>query len=202
MNPLTIEQLKQNPFEQFSVWFDQAKKAPGILYPDAFCLSTIDEDGYPNGRMLLLKEHNSSGFTFFTNEESTKGKALLATCRGSMTFYWDPLRRQVRIQGDVSPLSDRESDEYFATRSRDSQAGAWASSQSRPLDDRAAFDSKVQAVLDEHEGREIARPPYWRGFFLRPRRIEFWQERPARLHDRFEYLSTSDGQWEIRRLYP
>jgi pyridoxamine 5'-phosphate oxidase len=202
MQPLVRDQLHPSPFVQFTTWFQDAKRTLGIRYADAFCLSTIDPDGFPNGRMLLLKQHSEQGFVFYTNQHSVKGKSLAAVPKAAMTFYWDPLRRQVRIQGSVSEVSAADADEYFSSRPREAQAGAWASLQSEVMEERSALEQRVAEVLRQYEDRPIPRPAHWSGYVLTPQRMEFWQERPFRLHDRFVYLKRAPGRWQISELFP
>ena len=202
LKPLERKDLHQNPFVQFSSWFDEARRALGIRYPSAFCLSTLDPEGYPNGRMLLMKDFTEAGFTFFTNRKSVKAQSLIALPKAGMTFYWDALRRQVRIQGDVTECDSAEDDEYFRTRDRRSQLGAWASMQSSELDSRQTLEERISA-FDLHYGDgEVPRPPYWGGYCLQPVKMEFWQERPNRLHDRFAYIRVEGDRWNMRGLYP
>ena len=199
---MKLEELCLNPFDQFEAWFEAARTSSGLRYPDACCLSTLSESGYPEGRMVLMKDFDEKGFTFYSNSFSNKGKALAKLAKASLTFYWDILERQVRIQGDVSFVSDAEADLYFASRPREAQLGAWASRQSEALEKREVLESRVREFDDKFSAQDVPRPPHWRGFLLRPLRIEFWQERPARLHDRFLYSRLRDDNWEISRLYP
>ncbi|MBP9837390.1 MAG: pyridoxamine 5'-phosphate oxidase [Proteobacteria bacterium] len=199
---LDFSNIDINPIKQFSTWFEEAKKTNTINYPDAFCLSTLDPEGFPNGRMLLLKELSEQGFSFYTNSNSQKGRSLANYPKASMTFYWDTLRRQVRIQGDVEKLSEKISDEYFYSRARASQIGAWASNQSEILASRKELEDKVSFFEEKFTKEELTRPSHWNGYILHPKRIEFWQERPARLHDRLVFHKLLDNQWNLQRLSP
>jgi pyridoxamine 5'-phosphate oxidase len=192
--------LTESPFELFATWFGIAKARSGLNDPNAMCLSTIDEDGSPDSRMVLLKQQDERGFVFFTNSLSNKGRSLTKTPKASLNFFWDSLRRQIRIQGRVEKVSDQESDNYFASRSRISQLGAWASSQSQRLESRKVFEDRIENYkLNFPE--QVPRPPHWYGFRVVPSKIEFWQDRRDRLHDRFEYKSVG-GVWSVSRLYP
>jgi pyridoxamine 5'-phosphate oxidase len=164
-------------------------------------LATVDADGAPDARMVLLKGLGPDGFRFFTNLGSAKAAELEAMPRAALVVYWRELDRQVRVQGRVEELPASDSDAYFASRDRDSQLGAWASPQSRPLPDRAALDNRAQEAERRFSGAEIPRPPFWGGYVVRPQAIEFWQGQVARLHDRFRYLRTDAG-WQLERLAP
>lgn len=188
--------------DQFREWLDAVRGEEVLSLPEAACLSTVGDDGYPQGRMILLKGWDRDGFVFYTNLESPKSRALRTRSRAALTLYWEPVRRQVRAQGDVEPVPEEEADAYFAERPRGSQIGAWASEQSRPAEDREALDRRFAEARARFEDvEEIPRPPYWSGFRIRPRAVEFWQERPDRMHDRFRYERRGDG-WEIVRLFP
>jgi pyridoxamine 5'-phosphate oxidase len=194
-------ELDPNPIQQFNAWIAEAKSNKKILLPESCCLSTVDKEGYPEGRIMLLKGVDSDGFVFFTNKESKKGQALLANPKASLTFHWKELARQVRIQGDVEEVSPDASDKYFHTRPRLSQIGARVSKQSKTL------KSKLILIEDFYQEKmlsdsEITRPDYWVGFKIIPRKIEFWMDCDFRLHDRFNYTKCTDNQWKIERLYP
>lgn len=199
---LDEKHVSRDPFEEFERWIDGARTCLSLEFPSAMCLSTIDPDGYPDSRYVLLKGFDRRGFCFYTNTESAKGVSLELCPRAALAFYWGPLQRQVRIQGDVVPLSSAEADAYFASRPRESRIAAWASDQSRPLANRDELDRRLVELRARFAGQEIPRPAYWSGYRLTPRRFEFWQLRLNRLHDRLTYSRAPDGSWEIRRLSP
>jgi pyridoxamine 5'-phosphate oxidase len=165
-------------------------------------LATAAPDGRPAARMVLLKGHDERGFVFYTNSESRKGGELAANPQAALLFHWKSLRRQVRIEGRIEPAGAEEADAYFATRARDSQLGAWASDQSRPLESRAAFEARFAALKAAYEGRDVPRPPHWWGYRLVPDRIEFWSDRAFRLHERRLFALGPDGRWTEGLLYP
>jgi pyridoxamine 5'-phosphate oxidase len=186
----------------FQTWFDEAR-AHEPNDPEAMALATVDASGTPNVRMVLLKGVGSKGFVFYTNEGSAKGRELDASPRAALLFHWKSLRRQVRIRGAVGAVSDDESDAYFATRSRPSQLGAWASRQSRPLESRAVFEGEIADVTARFAGGEVPRPPFWRGFRVEPASIEFWRDGQYRLHERLTFSRLASGvEWSRERLYP
>jgi pyridoxamine 5'-phosphate oxidase len=192
--------LHPDPVEQFRAWLADAEAA-GLPDPNAMVLSTVDPSG-PTSRTVLLKGLAEGRFEFVTNAGSRKGAALAADGRVSMAFPWYPLERQVLVDGDAAPAPAATSDAYWATRPRSSRIGAWASHQSMPVPDRAALDAAVGAAEERFAGQEaIPRPPFWGAWLVTPRRIEFWQGRPSRVHDRFVYLPRPDG-WSITRLQP
>ena len=201
MAPLLREDLSDDPLEQFDHWFDLARQRSGVAMPEAVCLSTVDPDGYPEGRVVLLKGRDPRGFVFYTNLHSRKGMSLTARPRAALTFYWEKLGRQVRVQGDVERVSDAEADAYFGTRPRGSQLGAWASDQSTVLEGRDPLVARVAELAALYEGRAVPRPPHWSGLRVVPQRVEFWQVMPDRLHDRFLYRK-SGASWVIERLAP
>ena len=188
-----------DPIAHFSTLYQQA--AQTLAEPDAMVLSTVDADGRPSGRYVLLKKADARGFVFFTNLGSRKARALAANRLGALTFYWPP-ETQVRIEGRVEPVTAEEADAYFATRPREFQIGAWASSQSDPLESRAALDARVREATAKFDaGAAVARPPFWSGYRLVPDRIEFWTRDPHRLHDRVLY-ERRDGAWSRTLLFP
>jgi pyridoxamine 5'-phosphate oxidase len=188
------------PYRLFAAWFAEAEKSePNDA--NGVALATVDTDGMPNVRMVLLKGFDESGFVFYTNFESAKGKEILASMKAAMCFHWKSLRRQVRIRGPVELVSKDEADAYYATRARGSRIGAWASKQSRPLESRFALEKAVAEYTLKFAVGEIPRPDHWSGFRLVPRTIEFWHDRPFRLHDRILFSRAGDG-WEKTRLYP
>lgn len=191
----------QDPFELFKNWLAEAEKREPED-PGAFCLATAAKNGQPSARMLLLKGIDERGFKFHTNAESRKGKDFLENKKAAMCFYWKSTGKQVRIEGEITEAPAEEADEYFASRPRVRQIGAWASQQSRPLKDRDALNESVKEVEKKFESAEkIPRPPYWKGFILKPASIEFWQNDPGRLHDRILY-SKENGKWNVRHLFP
>lgn len=199
---LTEVKLHRNPTQQFAMWLKEAMRCRAIEYPEAMCLATIDSNGFPESRMVLLKKFDERGFTFHTNVESKKGKSLLRIKKAALTFYWEPLHRQVRIQGRAELVSDDEADCYFQTRSRPSQIGAWASKQSRVLKNRELLELRITQFKKKFIGRQIPRPPHWVGFRVVPMSIEFWQQRAHRLHDRFLFVKKGKHDWQVVRLYP
>ncbi|GAA4522966.1 pyridoxamine 5'-phosphate oxidase [Chelativorans composti] len=200
-NPLTNDFTESTePFELFRQWLaDASQSEPND--PNAFALSTVDSDGMPNVRMVLLKGYDTSGFVFYTNFESTKGREILGSMKAAMCFHWKSLRRQVRIRGTVETASNEEADEYYASRPRGSRIGAWASKQSRPLESRFALEKAVAEYTAKYAIGDIPRPPYWSGFRIVPVSIEFWHDRPFRLHDRVIF-TRAEGGWNKTRLYP
>ena len=190
-----------DPFKLFAVWFAAAEKS-GVRYPNAMNLATIGSNGFPDSRIVLLKDFSPDGFVFYTNTRSAKGTALAAVPQAALNFYWDDLMRQVRIRGHVAPVSAADADEYFTTRPRESQIGAHASEQSRKLESRELLIQRFNEIEKKFDGQKIPRPPHWSGYCLVPDRIEFWQERESRLHDRICYQLDPGGKWGFGRLYP
>jgi len=189
-----------DPLALFEEWFALAR-ANEPNDAEAMALATATPDGAPSVRMVLLKGHGPEGFVFYTNLDSRKGAELAANPRAALLFHWKSLRRQVRIEGPVEPVSDAEADAYFATRSRDSQLGAWASYQSRPLDARATFEKRYEDMARRFEDVEVPRPTRWSGYRLKPDLIEFWDDRPHRLHERRVFRAKAGG-WSEGLLYP
>lgn len=192
--------MTADPFQLFDTWFDEAR-ASEPNDPNAMALATAGADGQPSVRMVLLKGHGPEGFTFYTNQQSRKGDQIAERPFAALLFHWKSLRRQVRLEGKLLRVDDETADAYFATRHRDSQLGAWASDQSRPLDARATFEARFEAMTQRFTGSAIPRPPHWSGYRLWPQRIEFWIDREHRLHER--RLFTRNGQsWEEGLLFP
>ena len=193
---------QNEPFALFASWLREAETTEPND-PNAVALATVDEDGLPNVRMVLLKGFDSDGFVFYTNFESQKGQEILSQKKAAMCFHWKSLRRQVRLRGLVEVVSDKEADEYFKTRARGSRIGAWASKQSRPLEGRFALEKAVAEYTARYAIGDIPRPPYWSGFRIRPLSIEFWHDRQFRLHDRIEFRRDGpEGAWQKVRMYP
>jgi pyridoxamine 5'-phosphate oxidase len=189
-----------DPLTIFAAWLAEAEAAE-LNDPNAMALATVGSDGMPSCRMVLLKGYDADGFVFYTNCESRKGRQLLSTPKAALLFHWKSLRRQVRIEGEVAPVSDAEADAYFASRPKRSQIGAWASQQSRPLEGRFELEKRVAMFGAKYAVGRVPRPPYWSGFRLTPRLIEFWQDGAFRLHDRLVYTRSQEG-WSTERLYP
>lgn len=194
-----------DPYDLFDAWFKEAL-ASELNDANAMALSTVDASGRPSSRMVLLKGHGREteavgGFIFYTNLESRKGSELAANANVALLFHWKSLRRQIRIEGAVARVSDATADFYFASRSRNSQLGAWASDQSRPLDSRITFEARFAEMTARFEGQDVPRPPHWSGHIVTPARIEFWQDREFRLHERWLFERSADG-WKTGMLYP
>ncbi len=192
--------MTTDPFVLFDQWFAEAT-ASEPNDPNAMTVATVGADGQPAARILLLKGHGPDGFVFYTNRESRKGHELAPGAKAALLFHWKSLRRQVRIEGEVGFVDDATSDAYFATRGRDSQLGAWASDQSRPLDSRETFEARFAAAQARFEGGDVPRPPHWGGYRVTPARIEYWQDRAHRLHERRLFTRTDSG-WSEGLLYP
>jgi pyridoxamine 5'-phosphate oxidase len=190
------------PLRLFAAWFADARRAEPVN-PEAMALATIDADGLPNVRMVLLKGFDERGFVFYTNADSVKGHELKDVPKAALTFYWKSLQRQVRLRGSIEPVSEAEADTYFATRSRMAQIGAWASKQSAALESRMAFEKAIARYAAKFSIGTVPRPPFWKGYRVVPQEIEFWQERQFRLHDRITFKRADLGApWSKTRLYP
>jgi pyridoxamine 5'-phosphate oxidase len=202
VNALTNGDFTQasEPWDLFASWLKEAS-ASEPNDPTAMALATAGEDGLPNVRVVLMKGADERGFVFYTNAESAKGRELAGNPQAALVFHWKSLRRQVRAKGTVTRVSDAEADAYFQSRPRDSRIGAWASQQSRPLESRFALEKAVALYAAKHAIGEVPRPPYWTGYRIAPISIEFWQDRPFRLHDRLVFTRAGEG-WTTTRLYP
>ena len=191
----------QEPFQKFTQWIEQAQSKAEIVEPTAMCLSTVDEKNCPSSRMVLLKKFDERGFCFFTNLTSRKGKELAQNSNVALCFYWGVLGFQVRIEGTVEKVSSKEADDYFSSRRRGSQIGAWASKQSHEMKEWGEFQERISKVTEDFAGQTVPRPPFWSGFRVVPKVIEFWQEGEFRIHQRDVYERHVDG-WEVKRIYP
>jgi pyridoxamine 5'-phosphate oxidase len=197
---LDVADVDANPMTQWRRWYDEAYEG-GCVEPNAFVLGTVDDDGWPQTRYLLVRGADVRGFTFFTNYDSAKSQQMAARPQASMLFTWLQLHRQVRVLGTVERLPDQESDEYYASRPRPSQIGAWSSPQSQPIPDREWLEARVAQIDATFGEQAVPRPAFWGGWLLRPQSYEFWQGRPSRLHDRVRY-TPADGDWLRERLAP
>jgi pyridoxamine 5'-phosphate oxidase len=193
--------MADDPDALFDAGFAEAKAAEPND-PEAVALATADARGAPSVRMVLMKGHDQRGFVFYTNSLSRKGGEIAENPRVALLFHWKSLRRQVRIEGPVSAVSEEEADAYFASRSRASQIGAWASDQSRPLESRTLFEARYEMTVLDHEGRDVPRPPHWKGYRVAPARFEFWTDRPHRLHERRLFERAQGEDWRESLLYP
>jgi pyridoxamine 5'-phosphate oxidase len=192
--------MASDPFHLFDEWLAEAR-ASEPNDPEAMALATADPEGQPSVRMVLLKGHSPNGFLFYTNEHSAKGEQLAGNPSAALLFHWKSLRRQVRVEGSVERVGAEQADAYFATRARDSQLGAWASDQSRPLDGRETFEQRFEEIARRFAGQDVPRPPHWGGYRVIPERIEFWTDRPHRLHER-RLFTREGGDWREGLLYP
>lgn len=200
LGELDVNQVDLDPLVQFQQWYEHYE-ASNPKDPNAFVLATVDSDGYPRSRVLLLKGVDQGGFEFYTNYESDKGHQLAANPKASMCFFWSNQERQVRVEGEVIKLSPEESTAYFKSRPHGSQVGAWVSPQSQKIDSREVLEERAQLYAEKYVD-DVPRPPHWGGFRLMPQRLEFWQGRSSRLHDRVLYELQDDGSWKISRLAP
>jgi len=193
---------RTDPFVLFQEWLKEAEGAE-LNDPNAMALATADAQGVPDVRMVLLKGVDARGFVFYSNADSIKGAELAANPKAALNFHWKSLRKAVRVQGAAAPVSDAEADAYFATRPKDSQIGAWASPQSRPMEGRFVFEKAIAEYAIKYALTKVPRPPYWTGWRITPLRIEFWRDRPFRLHDRLVYARpAADAPWTTERLFP
>ena len=200
MNNNNLISLNEDPIDLFSKWYEEAKKTE-LNDPNAMNLATISKDNKPSSRIVLLKSFSINGFVFYTNTLSKKGNSLENNKYAALNFYWKSLLKQIRIEGEVTKVNDKEADEYFNSRPIDSKIGAWASLQSDYLKNRSELLKKVEIIKQKFTNKSIVRPPHWTGYLVIPNLIEFWQYMPHRLHDRVEYKKTKSG-WESRNLYP
>lgn len=198
---LAFEHTAADPIRQFETWFEEAQKSE-VPEPNAMTLSTASPDGRPSARIVLIKEVNDKGFVFFTNYESRKGQDIEANPFGALTFFWQPLERQVRIEGRLEKVNPAVSDAYFASRPRASQLGAWASPQSQEIQSRGILEIKEKNYEEKFAGQEIPRPEHWGGYILLPDYAEFWQGRSSRLHDRIVYELQQNNTWNRKRIAP
>ena len=198
---LSEKDVNASPIKQFGKWWDEAVNSK-IDEVNAMTLATASIDALPSARIVLLKEVNEKGFIFFSNYESYKAQQLAENPKACLVFFWKELERQVRITGLIEKISAKQSDDYFQSRPESSQIGAWASPQSRVIEDRNWLDEKFNELVNKMEGTAIPRPPYWGGYIVKPVVIEFWQGRPSRLHDRIQYTLEENGEWKIERLAP
>ena len=197
---LTEKNINPNPFKQFDIWFEEAKKI-GLKDPNAMNVASSSKDGIPSSRMVLLKSHDENGFVFYTNYTSRKSKEIIDNPHVALNFFWDALERQVRVEGKIEKIDSKISDEYFSSRSRLSQLGAHASEQSQVIQSYDVITNKLKELEKEFDGKEIPRPNHWGGFIIVPESIEFWQGHEGRIHDRLKFYKV-DQQWKINRLSP
>ncbi len=197
---LNKDSVNKNPIEQFQLWMEEAINSQ-LLDPYAMSISTVADNGQPSTRIVYLRDLNSDGFVFYTNYHSEKGENISANNKVALNFFWGELERQIRIEGETQKLNKKDSDKYFSKRPRESQIGAWASNQSNTITSRKELEEKVAFYTDKFNGTEIPRPPHWGGYLVKPTKIEFWQGRPSRLHDRIVYTKI-DENWSLSRLCP
>jgi pyridoxamine 5'-phosphate oxidase len=191
------------PFQKFQEWLEKAKSNKEIVEPTAMCLATVDENNSPSARMILLKKFDKSGFCFFTNLTSRKGKELSQNQNVALCFYWGILGLQIRIEGKIESVTIKEADDYFTSRRRGSQIGAWASKQSCEMQEWQEFQDRISKITEDFTGQEIPRPPFWSGFRVVPKRIEFWSEGEFRIHNREVFVKIDNQQkWQVQKLYP
>lgn len=198
--PLEESKVDKDPIIQFTAWFDEAVSSQ-VLDPNAMVLSTVSSQGKPSSRVVLLRGIEDGKFNFYTNYNSHKSREMISNPHVALNFFWVELSRQIRIEGKVEKLSEEVSNQYFGTRPRESQLGAWASNQSDKLENRKQLEENLLTYQEKFEEKTVPRPPYWGGFAIRPETIEFWQGRPNRLHDRIVYI-LENGKWNIMRLAP
>ena len=198
---LEVSDTLADPIQQFQKWFKEAQDAE-VMEVNAMCLSTVDKDGQPDARIVLVKDVSEKGFVFYTNYESHKGQELEANPYASLTFFWPELQRQVRIRGTVKKVSEETSAEYFHSRPRGSQIGAWTSPQSQEISGRGTLEIREKEFEERFNGKEIPKPDHWGGYLVKPESVEFWQGRPSRLHDRIFYSQQASGEWKRNRLAP
>ena len=201
LQTLSEDDVSKDPIHQFDKWWQEAVHS-GIDEANAMTLATTSADGMPDARIVLLKGFDATGFTFFTNYDSAKGQQLLENPRATLVFFWKELERQVRISGLVSLTSEKVSDDYFNSRPEGSRLGAWASPQSKPIESREWLEANEKKLREEYAGGPVTRPPHWGGYLVKPVRMEFWQGRPSRLHDRISFSLQGNGKWKIERLAP
>lgn len=199
---LLENQIHDNPMEQFRDWFSAAEENDQIFEANAMAIATVDEDGCPRSRMVLLKSYSEEGFVFFTNYDSKKGHAIERNAKGCLHFFWPALERQIIIKVNINRVPENYSDDYFHSRPKGSQLGAMVSPQSQVIPNRNYLEDRLKSFESEYQNAEIPRPKNWGGYLAKPYEIEFWQGRPNRLHDRMVYLLQSDGTWQIHRLAP